>query len=92
VQLNRYTQQHLLLRSRCACVISSCGLICNRWSALLVVFHLGGKPSYGYIDSSQIESLGGEKTEVSNAPTATPQTAGLRSPFQWSVVPQFGQK
>jgi hypothetical protein len=39
VQLNRYTEQHLLLRSRCACVISSCGLICNRWSALLVVFH-----------------------------------------------------
>jgi hypothetical protein len=29
----------LLLRSRCACVIASCGLICNRCSALLVVLH-----------------------------------------------------
>jgi hypothetical protein len=43
---------------------------------------LAGKPSHGYIDSSQIESLGGEKADESNAPTAIPQTAGLRSPSQ----------
>jgi hypothetical protein len=51
---------------------------------------LGGRPSQPYIDSSQIESLGDEKAVVSNAPTATPQTAGLRSPSQYSVLPQFG--
>jgi hypothetical protein len=33
---------------------------------------LAGKPSHGYIDSSQIESLGGEKADESNAPTAIP--------------------
>jgi hypothetical protein len=59
----------------------------SRWCSIL-----GGNPSQECIDSSQIESLGGEKAEVSNAPTATPQTAGLRSPSQQSVLPQFGQK
>ena len=39
-----------------------------------------------------IESLGGGKADVSNAPTATPQTAGLRSPSQYSGLPQFAQK
>jgi hypothetical protein len=52
------------------------GRPCRWWSIL------GGKPSHGYIDFFQIESLGGGKADVSNAPTATPQTAGLRSPSQ----------
>jgi hypothetical protein len=51
-----------------------------------------GRPSHPFIHSSQIESLGGANADVSNAPTATPQTAGLRSPSQYSVLPQFGQK
>jgi hypothetical protein len=38
-----------------------------------------GRSSHGRIDSSQIESLGGGNADVSNAPTATPQAAGLRS-------------
>ena len=58
-----------------------------RWCSIL-----DGRPSQGCINSSQIESLGGGKAEASNAPTATPQTAGLRSPSQKRVVPQFGQK
>jgi len=53
---------------------------------------LGGIPSHGCIDSSKIESLGGGNADVSNAPTATPQTAELRSPSQYTVLPQFGQK
>src|SRR5215470_13265605 len=52
------------------------GRPCRGWSIL------GGRPSQGCIDSSQIESLGGGKADVSNAPTATPQTAALRSPSQ----------
>src|SRR5215472_1017101 len=52
------------------------GRPCRWWSIL------GGRPSQGCIDSSQIESLGGGKADVSNAPTATPQTAALRSPSQ----------
>ena len=46
------------------------GRPCGWWSIV------GGMPSHGCIDSSQIESLGGGKADVSNAPTATPQTAG----------------
>jgi hypothetical protein len=38
---------------------------------------LAGRPTHGYIDSSQIEALGGGKADVSNAPTAIPQTAAL---------------
>jgi hypothetical protein len=53
---------------------------------------LGGRPSQGCIDSSQIESLGGGNAATSNAPTATPHTAGLRSPSQYRLLPQFGQK
>ena len=48
-----------------------------RWWSML-----GAVPSQGCIDSSQIESLAGGNADVSNAPTATPQTAGLRSPSQ----------
>jgi hypothetical protein len=64
----------------------------DRWSGLPVVIHLWRQCEPGYMDSSQIESAGGGKAVVSTAPTATPQTARLRSPSQYSVLPQFGQK